>query len=107
MAFNLAIGVDTDQLSSQADVIEGCVNNLRDHINTMGTTFQSMSGHWKGSAYELHAKDFAETLEAAQTILQSLDDYPRKIRTMAGIYEGAEGSNVGLASQLKSEYELR
>lgn len=105
MAINTALRVDPDQLRSEVTRIQESITSITHQIQTLRQAVNGMT-YWKGSAADLHKSDMQKSDEAAQAVLQRLQDYPTNIAQMAGIYDAAEEANSSIGSQLVSDIPL-
>ena len=105
MAFSLALNVDADQLDSQATQMSETVQRIERALSNLQ---QELAGtqYWKGTAADNHRQDLSGREQAISDLVKRLKQYPDDVRKMAGIYRGAEDSNVTAASQLKTSVEL-
>lgn len=106
MAFNLALDVTTEQVRSQSQKIDTTVQEIRKLITIMRNSVEQTDGYWKGEAADMHRSELANSADELQAVLQRIANYPIDIQKMAGIYEGAEDTNEGLATQLQPDVQL-
>ena len=106
MAFSLALDVTTEQVRTQSGKIDSTVKSIAKLIESMQTSVEGTSGYWKGEASDLHRNELANSADELQAVLQRLADYPIDSQKMAGIYEGAEDTNKGIATQLQPDVQL-
>ncbi len=106
MAFSLALDVTTEQVRAQSSKIEGTVQQIESLIKAMQTSVEGTSGYWKGEAADMHRNELANSADELQAVLQRIANYPIDIQKMAGIYEGADETNVGIVTQLQSDVQI-
>lgn len=106
MAFSLVLDVTTEQVRAQSSRIESTVRQIDGLIEAMQASVEGTSGYWKGEAADLHRNELANSADELQAILQRIANYPIDIQKMAGIYEGADETSVGIVTQLQSDVQL-
>ena len=91
---NARIKVNTQVLKQKAEEFTVSLNSLRLECDELDSVFNGTKNYWRGDAADRQRTIYAEYKQELYAILNRLQEHPADLKQMAGIYEGAENSNV-------------
>ncbi len=106
MAITINLRVTPEQLKSQKDLIQQDLNNIRNDITRIGNEIMGTDSYWKGEAAKKQRKNYDDSSQKINNMLDRLQTYPDRLLKMAGIYETAESQNSQTAAQLDTDIHM-
>ena len=99
-AGTIQLKVTPEQLESKANTVTGLIRTIKTNFNTLSDVMQRTNGYWIGEAADKHRKLYSDKKDEIETMIRRLEEHPRDLLTMAGVYREAETSNVSTSQGL-------
>ena len=102
MAFSgtVQLKVTPEQLESKAEIATGLINTIKSSFDTLSEVIQRTNGYWIGEAADKHRKMYMDQKNELDIMMRRLEEHPRELLSMAGVYKAAESSNVSTAQSM-------
>ena len=95
--------VEPKQMETKASEITELIAEVKKAFQEIESSIDGTKGYWKGQASDKHYKMFWENKDEIEEVIKRLEEHPRDLLEMAGIYEEAERANVELAQTLQAD----
>ncbi|MBQ4066290.1 MAG: WXG100 family type VII secretion target [Clostridia bacterium] len=97
------IKVTPDELRRQSDTVSAGVNIIRDKFEDAKRLTNTSAAYWNGDAADKFRAVYAGYEDEIQEIIARISEHITDLRSMAGIYEAAEGEAEEAAESLPSD----
>lgn len=97
---NVEILVTPEELAKSAGIVEGYLSNMQDYFDKIEETVRKTSSYWVGDAADFHRDMYMEQQENIIEIMARLNEHPRDLLSMAGIYSRTENEVEAIALEL-------
>lgn len=99
----ISIKVKTEVLAAKASSLQARTAEMRSLFGNLEQTVCSTSRYWDGEAGDKKRRDYFEKRQKTEELLKRLEEYPKDLLQMAGIYEEAEAAGTSISEALASE----
>lgn len=97
------VKVSTTQLKAKADEVSKLIKQYRSCYERMEQRINGTKSYWIGEAGDLHRKLFNDKKERMDKMFRRLEEHPRDLLTMAGVYENVEREVQNIALSLDGD----
>lgn len=95
--------VEPSVLKIKAQEVEQMISSMRWNFINIQTAVDSTKPFWIGEAGDLHRRLYEEQKESISEIFNRLDEHPRDLMIMAGVYDEAEKKNLEEAVSMRGD----
>lgn len=100
---NVELRVDSQQLYNKASYMEQLITELKNHINTIDQIVQLTERNWKGEAGDYNRQEYYSKKASIEEIVIKLEEHPRDLIEISGVYTDSNNQTVEIAESLPSE----
>lgn len=100
MALEGQIVVTTDQLRTQAQVVESELGRMESQFERIKGLIDGSSTYWIGEAGDTHRKQYTARIGTVEEMFRRYREHIKDLREMAGVYEAAENAVKNAAESL-------
>lgn len=90
MALEGHITVTTEELSTQASVVQTQLSYMMENFNTIKALIDGTQSYWTGTAGDVHRQLYSSKQSRMEEMFRRFQEHIRDLQTMAGIYQQAE-----------------
>lgn len=90
----IQIIVTPEVLVSKSGDLSKRVAEMRVHFQELKDVMDKTNKYWIGDGGDVHRNRYYGNLDNIETILKRLEEHPRDLLTMAGLYEEVENLNT-------------
>lgn len=100
---NVELQVEPQVLYEQASNMGGILSKMKSQLDTIDQLFDATGNNWTGEAAELYRNQYKEKKAVVEEILLRLEEHPRDLMEISGIYSSTEKANEDASSPLPSD----
>lgn len=100
---NVEIQVEPQILYNQASNMSGILSKMKSQLDTIEHLFQATGNNWRGEAAELYRNQYNEKKAVVEEIILRLEEHPKDLMEISGIYSSTEKVNEDASSSLPSD----
>lgn len=97
------IRIDTEAVKTMAEDLKDHISVLESYFDNIANVIERMRGYWNGEASLCHQEYFSSFQEDTEKLLLRLNEHPRELFSIAGVYESAEAESREIAMSLPSD----
>lgn len=95
-----AFRVTTEELESKAGDASNKIKAMKQAFVDMQAAVDNMIQYWQGEASDLYHRAYADKEDQIQEMIQRLEEHPRDLLQMAGVYKETEQQNEEISAPL-------
>lgn len=99
----MVLRVTPETLEKKAEEFSTVVTDIRTRFEQVQLRSSKTKGYWKGEAGERDRESYGSYKDDIRFILKRLEEHPRDLLEMAGIYRAAERDAAQINAQLKTD----
>ena len=99
----MIIKVTPAELKKQADQVKDDINEIERLWEAISDKVEGSKNYWEGDASREHMRIYEDIQDDVEKSIKKLKENPKKLMTMAGIYEEAETNAEAGAEQLPTD----
>lgn len=100
---SVEIKVSTEVLKEQSSNIATELGDMRKNFTKLAELIEGTSGYWVGAAGDFIRKNYKDTEDGREKIVNRLGEHPEDLNDIAGLYEEKERLNEELAAELPGD----
>jgi len=99
---SIEIKVSPEILNAKAQEVTGEIGQMKQLFSDIQDYVKKTQFYWIGEAGNLHRKMFEEKKEDIDTMIKRLEDHPRNLQQIAGVYEETESAQTDQSNVMSS-----
>ncbi|MGN0290472.1 MAG: WXG100 family type VII secretion target [Lachnospiraceae bacterium] len=100
---NVTLKVSTDVMKAKADEIKTQAKNIETNWERMKEVVNNSKTYWEGDASDYHRRYLKDNEDDVKKIIKRLNEHPKDLLSMAGIYSETEKQAAKIASALPDD----
>ncbi len=97
------IKVKTEVLTAKASSLQGRTAEMRAQFDSLEAIVNRTSNYWIGEAGDKERNEYQSKKDRIEELFKRLNEYPKDLFQMAGVYEQAESASTNISEGLSSE----
>ena len=98
---DFALRVTPEELKRKSDEFSALIRSMRSHFDRVEEVSGKTRGYWRGEAGDKSRIGYASYKDDINFIINRMEEHPRDLLTMAGIYEKADDDVEAKTNRLK------
>lgn len=98
-----ALIVTPEKLKETAGEIAPIISSMAQHFSTLSDIMKRTAGYWLGDAGNHYREAYLEKEELIEEMIKRLEEHPRDLMIMGGVYKEGEEYNKKLAGELPGD----
>lgn len=99
---DIVLRVTPEVLQQKSGEFTDIIKDIKAHLDRVESISAKTKGYWQGDAGTRDRESYASYKDDIQFIIRRLEEHPKDLLTMAGIYKEAERSVVSTNAKLKT-----
>jgi WXG100 family type VII secretion target len=99
----ITLRVTPEILRNKSSEISGLISEIRHHFDTIESVSQKTGGYWIGEAGDQDRREYSQLKDDIEKLERRLEEHPKDLLVMAGLYSEAESEAEAVNNQLESE----
>ena len=99
----MTLRVTPERLKAEAASFSELLANIKSGYQDLEQLTMQFPTVWEGEAFDFNREQMNSVMQDAATILKAFDERPKRLLTMAGLYESAEMENAKLSGNLDAD----
>ena len=100
---DMILRVTAEELEKSAGAFSEIVKDIRKRMDQILSVSSKTRAYWRGEAGDRDREGYASFQEDINYVIQRLEEHPRDLLSMAGIYHDVESDAVAEAAALKTD----
>ncbi len=100
---NVELQVEPQVLFEQASNMNGILTKMKSQLDTIEQIFKSTENNWTGEAADLYRSQYEEKKAIAEEIILRLQEHPKDLIEISGVYSSTEKANEDLSDSLPAD----
>lgn len=99
---DIVLRVTPEELRTQSDEIAGIVKEIKSHFDRIESVAAKTKGYWQGDAGDRDRESYVSYQDDINFLIHRLEEHPRDLLTIAGIYTETEKAVASTNARLKT-----
>lgn len=100
---DFAFRATPEELKRKADEFSTLIKSMRSRFDRIGDVSSKTRGYWRGEAGDKCRVGYASYKDDINFLINRMEEHPRDLLKMAGIYEKADDAVESMAKRLKTD----
>ncbi len=100
---DFAFRATPEELKRKADEFSTLTKSMRSRFDRIGDVSSKTRGYWRGEAGDKCRVGYASYKDDINFLINRMEEHPRHLLKMAGIYEKADDAVKRMAKRLKTD----
>ena len=100
---NVELQVEPQILYEQASNMSGILSKMKSQLEAIDQLFDATRNNWTGDAADLYRNQYKEKKAVAEEIILRLEEHPKDLMEISGIYSSTEKANEDVSGPLPSD----